>query len=876
MRPTLWLYTIPLRLRSLFRRDAVEGDLDDELRNHLEQKQQLYLASGLSEEEARHAARRDIDGFELRKEQCRDARRVRLLEDLLEDLRYSLRTLRKSPGFTATAVLTLALGIGANAAIFSVVNAVLLRGLPYPDANRILTLSNNQSLPDLEDIQKQTRAFSAIGGINKQALDFTGEAEPLQITGGLCNADIFSALGVQPALGRVFTAEEDRFGGSGLVILTHPFWTGHFAADPAVIGKAIRLSGNSYTIIGVMRRDFWLPGKPVDVLVSLRVANPVAAQFRGVHFLTTYFRLQPGASIEQAVAEMSKVDQWLATNYPAQDRAFHRNILSLRDAIVGDVRFELVVLFVAVGIVLLIACVNFASLQLARSATRRREIAIRTALGAPSGRLIRQIVTESVVLSLLGGVSGLLLGALGVRFLLLLRPAGLPRIENTSVDASVLMFTFALSVFTGVLFGLIPAFSAAFFGTNVHLKDDQRACAGSGSGFRLRRFLVVSEIALALILLISASLLLRSYSLLHRVDPGFRTADILSMRLELPAARYQEPSKQRQLHRQLLERLNATPGVQAALISELPMTGDWLDHNFVIDGRSTPPPGAEPEVQTRTIAGDYFRLLDIPLLAGRDFGPQDRTGSQHVAMVNRAFVAEYFPLQDPVGARVEWARSDPPDWMTIIGVVGDVKHFGPNQPEQPAVYDLYSQTAQQWKRWMYVVIRSQAPAGTILAATKQHLSAIDNQLPVTQVSTMTEVLAASLDRQRFNLTLLGVFAAVALALAVVGIYGVMAYSVTQRTNEIGIRVALGAQQRDVVRLILGQGARLALFGTAFGVAASLALTRYLSHLLFGVSPRDPQTFLLIPCALSIVALLACYIPARRALRADPLAALRYE
>jgi putative ABC transport system permease protein len=876
MRLAHWLYTIPLRLRSLFRRDAVEHDLDDELRDHLEQKTLLYLASGLSKQEARNAARRDIDGLELRKEQCRDARRTRPLEDLAQDIRYSLRALRKSPGFTATAVLTLALGIGANAAIFSVVNAVLLRPLPYPDANRILTLSNNQSVPDLEDIQKQTRSFSAMGGISKQALDFTSSGEPIQILGGLCNADLFPALGVHPAIGRPFTPEEDRFGGPALVLLSHAFWTNHFAADAAVVGKSIRLSGNSYTVIGVMPRDFWLPGKPVDVLASIRVGNPVAAQFRGVHFLATYFRLKPGTSLEQAAAEMLNVDQWLEAHYPEHDRDFHRSLLPLRDALVGNVRLDLLVLFVAVGIVLLIACVNFASLQLARSATRRREIAIRTALGAPSGRLIRQIVTESVLLSLLGGAGGFLLGALGVRFLMLLKPAGLPRIENTSVDVSVLLFTFALSLFTGVLFGLIPAFSAAFFGTNVHLKEDQRATSGSASGFRLRRLLVVSEIALALILLISATLMLRSFALLHRVDPGFRTADILSMRLELPAARYQEQSRQRQLHQQLLERLNSTPGVQAALISELPMTGDWLDHNFVIDGRPIPLPGAEPEVQTRTIAGDYFRLMSIPLLAGRDFSPQDRTASQHVAVVNRAFVAQYFPSDDPIGARVEWARSDPPDWMTIVGVVGDVKHFGPNLPEQPAVYDLYSQTAQQWKRWMYVVIRSQAPAGAVLAAAKQHLWAIDNQLPVTQVSTMNEVLAASLDHQRFNLTLLGAFAAVALALAIVGIYGVMAYSVTQRTNEIGIRVALGAQHKDVLRLILGQGARLALVGAALGIAASLALTRYLSHLLFGISPRDPQTFFVIPIALCIVALLACYIPARRALRTDPLVALRYE
>ena len=864
-----------VRLRALFRRDAVEGELDDELRFHFDQQVEKFVESGLPLREARRRARLAFGGSDQVKEECRDARGVRHIETLVQDLRYGLRMLRKSPGFAITAVLTLALGIGANAAIFSVVNAVLLRSLPYADADQLLTLPHNQSLPDLEDIQRQTQTFSAMGGMTQQALDFTGEGEPIQIIGGLCNAGLFSALRVQAAVGRTFTPEEDVVGGPALVVLTHGFWMRQFGANPSVIGKSMRLSGNSYTIIGIMPPDFWLPGRPVDVVASLRVANPVAAQFRGVHFLTTYFRLKPGASIEQAAAEMSNVDQSLAARYPEHDREIHRHLVLLRDAVVGEVRPELIVLFIAVGIVLLIACVNFASLQLARSATRRREIAIRAALGAPSGRLIRQIVTESVVLSLLGGISGLALAAFGVRFLMLLKPADLPRIQNTSVDASVLVFTFVLSLFTGILFGLIPAFSAAFSDTNVHLKEDKRA-TGSSSGFRLRRLLVVSEIALALVLLISATLMLRSFSLLHRVDPGFRADNTLTMRLELPESRYREQDKQRQLHQQLLERLNAAPGFQAALISELPMSGDSLTHSFVIDGRPIPPAGAEPEVQTRTIAGDYFRLMGIPLLAGRDFGPQDRTGSQHVALVNRAFVAKYFPSQNPINERVDWARSDPRDWMTIIGVVGDVKHFGPNEPEDPAVYDLYAQTAEPWKRWMYIVIRSDASPGVVLAAAKQQLWAIDNQLPLTQVSTLSEVLAASLDHQRFNLTLLGAFATVALALAVVGIYGVMAYAVTERTNEIGIRVALGAQTRDVLRLILGQGVRLALLGAVMGIVASLALTRYMSHLLFGISPQDPETFLLIPVGLCAVALLACYIPAHRALRVDPMIALRDE
>src|SRR5216684_3875325 len=860
MRFERWLYLIPLRLRSLFRRNAVERELDDELQFHLEQKTQHYVAAGLRAEEARRKALRDIDGLELRKEECRDARRVSRLEDFAQDLRFAMRTLRKAPGFTMTAVVTLALGIGANAAIFSVVNAVLLRRLPYPESERLLTLRSNQSLPDLEDIQKQVGSFAAVGGVVVQPLNFTGEAEPVQISAGFCNAELFSALGFQPTIGRFFSAEEDRYGGPALVVLTQGFWTRTFGADPTILGKSIRLSGNSYTVIGVLPREFWLPGRPVDALASIRVGNPVAAKFRGVHFLRSYFRLKTGVSTAQASAEMENIDRWLTLHYPEENTNSHRRLLPLRDAIVGDVRPELLVLFAAVGLVLLIACVNFASLQLARCATRQREIAIRAALGAPLARLIRQMLTESVFLSLLGGAAGLVLAALGVRLLMTLKPAGLPRIADASIDTTVLVFTFGVSLLTGIVFGLVPALSAIFFVPNAKLKENARTTAGGASGFRVRKSLVISEIALALVLLISAGLIIRSFRLLHRVDPGFRTDNLLTMRIELPEARYREQSKQRQFHREFLEGLNTVPGVQAALVSELPMSGDYITHNFVIEGRPPLAAGSEPEVQTRTVEGDYFRVMGIPLLAGRDFGSQDRTGSQHDAVV----------------ARVQWARSDPPDWMTIVGVVGDIKHFGPGEPEEPAVYDLYSQTAQQWKRWMYPTIRGAASAGILLGQVKQRLWAIDNQLPVTQVFTMNEVVAASLDHQRFNLTLLGVFAGVALALAVVGIHGVMSYAITQRTNEIGIRVALGAQQRDVLWLVLGQGLYLALIGGALGIAASFALTRYMSHLLFGISPRDPQTFVAIPFALLAVALLACYVPVRRAVRVDPIIALRYE
>ena len=428
---------------------------------------------------------------------------------------------------------------------------------------------------------------------------------------------------------------------------------------------------------------------------------------------------------------------------------------------------------------------------------------------------------------------------------------------------------------TGIVFGLAPAFSTAFSGLRAKLQGGRRSTTGMAA-FRFRKLLVVSEIALALILLISATLIIRSFSRLHRVDPGLHPDNILTMRLELPEARYREFLLQRQFHQQLLDRLNALPSSQSALISELPMSGNSLYHNMLIDGRARPPVGEEPEVDTRTIAGNYFRIMEIPLLAGRDFRPQDHTGSVHVAVVNRAFALQYFGSQSPIGERVRWSREEQPDWMTIIGVVGDVRHYGPDQPEKPAIYDLYSQTAQKWKRWMYVVIRSEAPAGTVLAFAKQQLWSIDNQLPITQVHTMSDVVIASLDHQRFILTLFSIFAALALLLSALGIYGVIAYSVTQRTNEIGIRVALGAQSRDVHRLVLGEGLRLTIAGTALGIAASFLLTRFLSHLLFDISPHDPPTFFLIPLFLCAVALLACYLPSRRATRTDPVVALRYE
>jgi putative ABC transport system permease protein len=797
------------------------------------------------------------------------------MDTLLQDLRYGIRLLLKQPGFTAVAIITLALGIGANTAIFSVVNAVLLRPLPYPDPDRLVTLRSNQSLPDLEDIRAQSQSFEAFGGAVMQAQDFTGEAEPLQVQAALVNADLFKALGVKAAIGRTISEEEDRIGGEPVVVLSAAFWQRHFGGRPDVVGKSIPLSGNSYTIVGVMPADFVMPRESPDLWASVRVANPVAAQFRGVHFLRTYFRLKPGVSVAQAHSEMGNIDRWLEEQYPEENKNRRTELIPLHERVVGSTRAALLILFGAVGLVLLIACANFANLLLARAAARQQEIVIRAALGAGRRRLVRQMVTESVLLSLLGGAAGLVLASWGIDLLIALKPADLPRLSAIGIDPWVLAFTFGVSILTGILFGLAPALSASHINVNAVLKEAGRGSTGGRASHLLRRLLVISEIALALVLLIGAGLLIKGLWLLRSVDPGFRTDNILTMRVELPESRYKEIPKQMAFRQGLLDGLGSLPGVEAGMISELPLSGDQLTHNFVIEGRPPLAVGAEPELMTRTVGGDYFRVMGIPLLQGRDFTAQDRIDMPLVGLVNESFAREYFAGASPVGARISWARG-PRQWMTIVGVVGDVKHFGLNQPEASAFYAPYAQLNQPWKRWMYLTVRGDMDTQTLVGEVKKQIWAIDKLVPVTKVQTMTEVMAASLAGQQFNMTLMGIFAGVALLLAAVGIYGVASYSVTQRTREIGIRMALGAQGPDVLRLVLRQGATLAGSGVAIGLAAAVALTRFMSSLLYGVSATDPMTFAGVALLLTGVALVACFVPARRATKIDPGVALRYE
>jgi putative ABC transport system permease protein len=798
------------------------------------------------------------------------------MDTLLKDIRYGVRGLLKRPTFTVIAVITLGLGIGANSAIFSVINAVLLRPLPYNEPDRLLSFRSNQSAPDLADVEAQTRTFSKVGGQVLQPLDYTAGSEPIQFQVGLVTSGFFETLGVQAELGRFISADDDKVGGPYVAVLSHQLWLQQFGGDKQIVGKTITLSGNPYTVIGVMPAAFAVPQINTDAWTPVHVTYPLAANFRGVHFLRSYGRLAPGVNVEQARAEMQVIDKNLAAQYPADNKNRNTVLVPLHERIVGESRKALIVLFAAVCLVLLIACANFANLLLARAAEREREFVIRAALGAARWRLIRQLLTESLLVSFAGGLVAVLLAIWGTRVLVALKPENLPRLQEIGVDSRVLGFTFGLSLLTGVVFGLLPALTASRGGVNEVLKEGGRSATAGAARQRLRSMFVVVELAVALILLVGAGLLIKSFWKLRAVEPGFKTDHLLTMRVELPETRYKEVDKQTRFRRQVLEAINSLPGVKAAMVSELPMSGDSLDHDFLIEGRQAIPPGDEPSLETRSVMGDYFDTMKISLRAGRVFGPQDfMDKAPLVGIANEAMVRQYFPNEDPLNKRVRWARDLEIHWMTIVGVVGDVKHFGLDLPEQPGLYSPYVQ-ADPWKRWMTVVARTQSDPAAMAQAVKQQIWKSDSQLPITKVHTMSEVAAESFTARSFNMFLLAMFAILALILAAVGIYGVMSYAVTQRTQEIGIRMALGARAIDVLKLILRNGLTMTLIGVVLGIGGSVAFTRLLATLLFGVAPTDSLTFAVVSGVLIVVALLACYLPARRATKVDPLVALRYE
>ena len=860
-----------------WRRKRRNEELNEEIQAHLTLAEREEMESGQTRKEAQLAAHREFGNISMAAEVTRDMWGWGWLMDLVQDLRFGVRMLAKTPGFTVVAILTLALGIGANTAIFSVINGVLLSPLPYKNPKQLVVMKEHDSPPNVMDIQRQVRAFSQGGGINVQRMDYTGGTEPVQVRVGLINAAFLETLGVQPMLGRIILPAEDVQGGPRLAVVSNHFWQDYLGSDPHAVGNTIHLGGNSYSVVGVMPASFAPPTEHADVFVSLWVGDPGTAIDRSVHVMHTYWRLRAGVTLAQAQADMAAIDRRLAEQYPAEEKERRTQLVPLQEWLVGNVRPALLVLFGAVGLVLLIACANFASLLMVRALAGRHELVIRAALGAGRGRLIRKTLAESALLSVLGGAAGLLFAQWGTSMLLALRPEKLARLSGIHMDTRVLLFVLVVSVLTGIVFGIAPAWIAARADVAEALKESGRSTTASTMGHTIRQVLVTSELAVALVLLVGAGLLIKGFSRLRSMNPGFNSANVMTMYLQLPETQYGEIPKQTQFRRELLTRLDTVPGVQVAMVSDIPLGGNYVGHRLVIDGRPPVAVGGEPRVQTLSVMGDYFHVMQIPLRAGREFTPLDREGQPLVAIVNEEIAREFFPHEDPIGVRICWAGDvGPPRWMTVIGVVADVKHSGLNQPTDPAVYEPFSQSDERWRRFMTLVIRARDASPGLVAEVKKQIWSLDGQIPVSDVHAMDELIAVSLAQQRFNMLLLGLFAALALILAAVGTYGAMAYVVNQRTHEIGIRTALGAQRRDVLRLVMKDGAKIALFGIASGIAGALALTRLMTSLLFEVKPTDPATFAGVAILLALVALAACYVPARRATKVDPMVALRYE
>src|SRR5262245_9049492 len=893
------LKRIMTTLKLLIRRSQAERELDEELRYHIEQQTEQNIRHGMNPEEARRAARKVFGGVEQAKERSRDARGLRWLGDMWLDLRYGGRMLIRNPGFTVIAVLTLALGIGANTAIFSVVNAVLLRPLPYDESERLVNLMEHTqefgtmavSWPDFVDWRAQQTVFDQIGIYNFDNYNLTGHGDPEQLLAAQASADLFATLRAKAALGRSFTEKEDQPGAAQSVVLSNELWQRRFGGNPNILNQTIMLNASLYTVVGVMPPNFLFHDSP-DIWVPVgSLSNQPDWQARGRHpGLTAIGRLKAGTSLEQARTAMNNIAARLGQQYPDTNRDVRVEITPMLEMYVGSVRRALWILLGAVGLVLLIACVNVANLLLARATLRQRELAVRAALGASRWRVMRQLLTESALLAVMGGALGLLLANWGIKLILNISPDSIPRADEINLDGHVLAFTMVVSLLTGIIFGLAPGIKTSRVDVQAMLKETARSMT---VGRRwLRHSLVIIEIALTLVLLAGAGLLLRSFYLLQQFNPGFVTEHVLSFRMNLPPEKYAGEQQRINFFHQVLENLRALPGAQGVAVgSRVPIdsTGMWQTQ-FLPVGQAMPKSGQVPSMEVAVVSPDYFRTLAIPLLRGRYFTEQDnrldlreetlqgRTPFQRmvaglkVIIVDEEFARRHWPNEEAIGKSVRFSNDSSGPFATVVGIVGRVKLNGLTR--DPDLVQGYFPLLQVPSSGVTFTVKTAVEPEQLVAAARQQVFAIDREQPVSQIRTFTQMRDTAVAPQRLNLLLLGLFAAVAMLLALVGIYGVMSYGVTQRTHEIGLRMALGAQRSSVLRLVIKEGMTLAGTGVLLGLGGAAVLTRLMKTLLFSVSTTDPLTFAVVTLLLTSVAMLACFVPARRAMNVDPMVALR--
>jgi putative ABC transport system permease protein len=811
------------------------------------------------------------------------------MQTLWQDLRYGLRTLARKPGFTIVAIIALALGIGANTAIFSVINSVLLSPLAYHDPAALVVINHDYPKINLKasvsaigytHYRDNVKSFESVAAVTGGGFNLTGGGDPEQVNGSMVTHNFFSALGVRSLLGRVFLAEEDQPGKNKVVALSHAFWQRRFGGDPGIVNKTITINDESYTVVGVMPPSFQF-GRELGRVVDLW--TPIAFTREQLDYnrltnenLFVIARLKPGVKIGQAQAELDAIAANLRQQYmPGADRSnWGLTTQSFNELVVGDIRQALWILMGIVGLVLLIACANVANLLLARAADRQKEMAIRTALGAGRRRVIRQLLTESAMLAVIGGALGLALAWFGIGALVKVNQVQIPRVNEIGVDWRALAFTLGVSLLTGVVFGLVPALQASKADLHETLKEGGRTGTG-GSRAWIRNTLVVLEMALALVVLISAGLLIRSFLRLQQVNPGFAPQNTLAMSLALPATKYKEPAQRANFYKEALQGIRALPGVQSAgAVSNLPLSGDNSSGSFRIEGREVPQGQSLPHGDRWAASSDYFSTMKIPIIRGRFFDDRDTMESQPVAIIDEAMARKYWPDEDPLGKRISFQSVNGNRiWRDIVGIVGHVRHRGLEGESRVQYYVPHSQTQNAF---MSLVVRANVDPTSLTGAVRGAISGLDKDMPVFRVKTMDQFVSDSMAQRRFAMTLVGIFAGVAMALACVGLYGVLSYSITQRLHEIGIRMALGARAADVLWLVVGQGMLLALAGVALGGVAAFLLTRLMANLLFGVTASDPLTFATIALLLTLVALTACLAPALRATKVDPIEALRYE